>query len=87
MFTEKPVPALSEDIHSYLMAAGFPKKIFVSVGATRYSDFGKENFLQGGDDSIVAVYPDSYKKETVEQMILKGGLLEGVSLLRQRVVL
>ena len=77
----------AEDIHSYLMAAGFPKKIFVSVGATRYSDFGKENFLQGGDDSIVALYPDSYKKETIEQMILKGGLLEGVSLLRQRVVL
>ena len=76
----------AEDIHSYLKAAGFPTKIFVSVGATRYSDFGKENFLQGGDDSIVALYPDSYSKEDLEKMILGGEGLEGVSLLRQRVV-
>jgi len=77
----------AEDIHSYLTAAGFPKKIFVSVGATRYSDFGKENFLRSGDDSIVAVYPDSYSKENIERMILDGKLLDGVSLLCQRVVL
>lgn len=77
----------AENIHSYLKAAGFPQKIFVSVGATRYSDFGKENFLQSGDDSIVAVYPDSYSKEEVERMILSGQTGEGVSLLCQRVVL
>ncbi len=76
----------AEDVHSYLAAAGFPTKIFVSVGATRYSDFGKENFLQGGDDSIVALYPDSYSKEKIEEMILRGVPAEGVSLLRQRVV-
>lgn len=76
----------AEDIHSYLKAAGFPTKIFVSVGATRYSDFGKENFLQSGDDSIVALYPDSHSKEDLEKMILDGGKLEGVSLLRQKVV-
>ncbi len=77
----------AEDIHSYLLAAGFPQKIFVSVGATRYSDFGKENFLQSGDDSIVALYPDSYSKEKIEEMILSGKAAEGVSLLCQRVVL
>ncbi|MBO7122941.1 MAG: hypothetical protein J6V90_06640 [Treponema sp.] len=77
----------AEDIHSYLAAAGFPKKIFVSVGATRYSDFGKENFLQGGDDSIVALYPDSYSKEDLERMILGGERGEGLSILCQRVVL
>ena len=76
----------AEDVHSYLAAAGFPTKIFVSVGATRYSDFGKENFLQGGDDSIVALYPDSYSKEKIEEMILRGVPADGVSLLRQRVV-
>lgn len=77
----------AENVHSYLAAAGFPTKIFVSVGATRYSDFGKENFLQSGDDSIVALYPDSYSKEELEEMILRGEPAEGVSLLRQRVVL
>ena len=77
----------AEDVHSYLEAAGFPTKIFVSVGATRYSEFGKENFLRAGDDSIVVLYPDSYSKEKIEEMILRGGQAEGVSLLRQRVVL
>lgn len=77
----------AEDIHSYLAAAGFPTKIFVSVGATRYSDFGKTNFLQSGDDSIVAVYPDSCSKEDLEKMIFCGERAEGVSLLCQRVVL
>ena len=77
----------AEDVRSYLAAAGFPTKIFVSVGATRYSDFGKENFLQSGDDSIVALYPDLYSKEDLERMILCGERGEGLSLLRQRVVL
>ena len=77
----------AEDVHSYLKAAGFPKKIFVSVGATRYSDFGKENFLESGDDSIVALYPDSYSKEEIERLILDGKKADGVSLLCQRVVL
>lgn len=77
----------AENVHSYLRAARFPTKIFVSVGATRYSDFGKKNFLLGGDDSIVAVYPDSCPKEKIESMILSGEKAEGVSLLCQRVVL
>ena len=77
----------AENVHEYLREAGFPQKIFVSVGATRYSDFGKENFLQGGDDSIVALYPDSYSKEKLEEMILKGETAKDISLLCQRVVL
>ena len=77
----------AENVHDYLRAAGFPTKIFVSVGATRYSDFGKENFLQAGDDSVVALYPDSYSKEKVEEIILRGEAAEGISLLSQRVVL
>ncbi len=77
----------AENVHEYLREAGFPKKIFVSVGATRYSDFGKTNFLRAGDDSIVAVYPDSLSKEEIEKMILSGAQGEGLSILVQRVVL
>lgn len=77
----------AENVHDYLARAGFPQKIFVSVGATRYSDFGKENFLRAGDDSIVAVYPEQYSKEKLEEMILRGEPAAGVSLLRQRVIL
>lgn len=77
----------AENVHEYLREAEFPRKIFVSVGATRYSAFGKENFLQSGDDSIVALYPDLYSKEKIEEMILSGKTAEGVSLLCQRVIL
>ena len=76
-----------ENVAGYLREAGFPKKIFVSVGATRYTDFGKENFLMAGDNSIVAVYPDFYSKDKIEEMILNGRAADGVSILCQRVVL
>ena len=49
----------AEDIHSYLIEAGQPSQIMVSVGATRYTEWGEHNFLQSGDTAIVAVYPES----------------------------
>ena len=62
----------AEDIHSYLVAAGRPSRILVSIGATRYTDWGESNFLQNGDKAVVVVYPESkYKPEEIKKMAEK----------------
>ncbi len=79
----------AENIHSYLEAAGFPQRIFVSVGATRYTAFGEHNFLQDGDFSIVCLYPeDKYERGCIEEILVSGGKIpDDISLLRQKVIL
>ena len=63
----------AEDIHSYLVAAGRPPRILVSIGATRYTAWGESNFLQNGDKAVVVVYPESkYKPEEIKKMAEKG---------------
>ena len=60
----------AENIHSYLEDAGFPEKIMVSIGSTRYTDFGEHNFLQDKDLSVVILYPeDVYTKNQIEEML------------------
>lgn len=60
----------AEDIHSYLVAAGHPSRILVSIGATRYTAWGESNFLQNGDKAVVVVYPESkYKPEEIHNMV------------------
>ncbi len=56
----------AENIHSYLTEAGHPQQIMVSIGATRYTDWGENNFLQNNDKAVVVVYPES--KYTPEQI-------------------
>jgi len=51
-----PLEPLSEYIH----ACGNPAEAIVSIGATRYTEFGENTFLKHGDESIVIVY-DSTK--------------------------
>ncbi len=59
----------AEDVHAYLLAAACPSQIFVSIGATRYTDYGEHHFLQDGDASVVILYPGS--KYTAEQILQK----------------
>ncbi len=63
----------AEDIHSYLVAAGRPQQIMVSIGATRYTDWGENNFLQNDDKAVVIVYPESkYTPEQIFKMAESG---------------
>ena len=78
----------AEDIHSMLLGAGKPEKLFVSIGATRYTPFGADTMLKRGDLSITAVY-DGEKLDL--QQILKYAEAEdfsdpNVSWLPQRVI-
>ena len=78
----------AEDIHSMLLEAGKPGRLFVSIGATRYTPFGADTMLKRGDLSITAVY-DGEKLDL--QQILKYAEAEdfsdpNVSWLPQRVI-
>ena len=58
----------AEEIGAYLRQAGKPGQLMISVGATRYTDFGEHNFLTDGDQAVVTVYPgDRYRHEQPSQ--------------------
>ena len=78
----------AEPIHAYLQAIGYPSRIMISIGATRYTEYGEHNFLQSGDEAVVVLYPgDRYTKEQIVKLVAQGDVeREDVSLLRQTVV-
>ncbi|MGN0739343.1 MAG: DUF5718 family protein [Treponema sp.] len=77
----------AENINSYLNAAGRPQKIMISIGATRYTEFGKTNFLNDGDASVVILYPeDKYSFEHIKSKLEQNENFESdVSVLYQTV--
>lgn len=62
-----------ENIHEYLLESGKPEQIMVSIGATRYTKWGEENFLKNKDKSVVIVYPDSkYSEQEIYKLVEAG---------------
>ena len=47
-----PLEALEE----YVMACANPKEAIISIGATRYTEFGEKTFLKTKDEVIIIVY-------------------------------
>jgi hypothetical protein len=77
-----------ENIAAWLKIAGYPNQALISVGATRYTNFGAKNFLQPGDRSIVALYdPLKYDLSTIRKLVQapKPSKETGLSILNQRV--
>ena len=77
-----------ENMARWLAIAGHPAQALISIGATRYTDFGETHFLEPGDVSIVVVY--DARKHSAEDVrrIARGEApapAEGLSLLRQTV--
>lgn len=79
----------AENINLYLNRANRPTRIMVSIGATRYSEFGLTNYLQVGDDAMVVVYPgDVYTPEEIIHRAERDNLEEDdISVLRQEIVI
>ncbi len=79
----------AENVNSYLEDAGFPENVMVSIGATRYTDFGQHNFLLKGDASVVVLYPEKkYSHEAIKNLVLKKDFSDSeISSLVQEVVL
>ena len=45
-----------EPIEEYIAACGNPKEAIISIGATRYTKYGENTFLQNNDEVIIVVY-------------------------------
>jgi len=77
-----------ETVAEYLKSAGLPKQAVISIGATRYTNYGETHFLQEGDEVIVVVYDNNlYCMNPILMMANRGGLdVDGVSALVQKVV-
>ena len=77
----------AEDIHTYLIECGRPENAMISIGATRYTDYGEHNFLADGDDAVVVVYPDNYSAEEIKKMVERNEFNDDmISVLRQRII-
>ena len=62
----------AENINSYLNDSGRPEKMMVSIGATRYTDFGEHNFLTTGDAGVVVLYPHGrYSIDEIRSFVSK----------------
>ena len=48
-----------EPINEYISACENPKNAIISIGATRYSEYGEKTFLKSGDEVIIVVYDAS----------------------------
>lgn len=79
----------AEKIYDYLVQSNFPSKIMISIGATRYTEFGEKNYLQKGDKSYIIIYPKKkYSKESLIKKIKNDEAFEKeISALIQEVIL
>ncbi|MBE2893642.1 DUF5718 family protein [Spirabiliibacterium falconis] len=73
-------------IRPLLETAGFPQQAVISIGATRYTEFGETHFLQPGDVSMVVVYNGKkFTHDTIFAMAEKQQFSGDLSALVQRV--
>jgi hypothetical protein len=77
-----------EDIKNYITICNNPTKLIISIGATRYSEYGETTFLKAGDEVIVALYDHTkYSQDTLTQHIQNGEYnQENLSILAERVI-
>ncbi len=78
-----------ENIAEWLAIAGQPAQALISIGATRYTEFGEATFLEHGDHVVVAVYDGNRFDTGAIRRMARGEdpvPKDGISLLRQEVV-
>ncbi len=77
-----------ESISDWLRQAGCPSQAIIGIGATKYTEFGETNFLQPGDESIVALYDEhQHSAMSVENLLARNiDNAAGLCVLRQKVV-
>jgi len=77
-----------EDVKSYIKACNNPKNLIISIGATRYTEYGEKTFLQSGDEVLVVVYNHNrYTLEDIEETLNSREYEKpAISILAQKVI-
>lgn len=74
------------NIANLLKQANYPTKAIISIGATRYTEFGESHFLQPDDTSIVVLYNRTeFEQAQILKMIEENQFPKTVSALVQTV--
>ncbi|MEA1892224.1 MAG: DUF5718 family protein [Campylobacterota bacterium] len=76
-----PLEAVSE----YIDACEHPKELIISIGATRYTEYGEKTFLQKDDEVIVALYNRNDFTPSQASHNIKNHLYDNMSILAQKV--
>ena len=77
-----------EPLLAYIKACNYPKKALISIGATRYTDFGEHTFLQEGDEIFVILYhKEKDNLKSVQKCVEMALFKPDMSVLHQKVVL
>lgn len=65
----------------------YPEQAIIAIGSTNYTDFGKKNFLNAGDEGYVIIYSrEDYTLDQIETLIKSNSLAgENISILHQTV--
>ena len=76
-----------EPLVEYVDACGHPKEAIISIGATRYTEYGETTFLESGDEVVIVVYNrDSLSKDDVLKSVQNSSYDEvNMSVLAQKV--
>ena len=79
----------TENLNSYLDFDDKISRMLFSIGATRYTEFGKNNFLQENDKSVVILYPaDKYTDEEIINIVKnKDFSHKDISMLYQEIMI
>lgn len=77
-----------EAIGTYLKSVDLPQRFLISIGATRYTEFGEHHFLENGDELFVVLYDARYENEIqIVKKLSEGETLHAsCSLLHQKVI-
>ena len=77
-----------EPIAEYMHACDHPEEAIISIGATRYTEYGEKTFLKAGDESIVVVYDNTkYSSADILECVKTSKYpTENISVLAQKVI-
>jgi len=77
-----------ENLSNHLKQSKYPKDMIISIGATRYTEFGKNNFLHKEDDIYVIIYDTkSHTYQYIKKEISKNNInIKNASILHQKVI-
>ena len=77
-----------EPINEYIQACNYPTKAIISIGATRYTEYGENTFLKSGDEVIIAIYKrqDYAITDIISTIENKNHRHSNLSILTQKVI-
>lgn len=78
-----------EDLSSHIKDCAYPKQAVISIGATSYTEFGENNYLEVADECFVFIYDSNkYSPEQIEEFVNTNDIeqKEALSILKQTII-